>query len=156
MNQDNVLFDVPRIVDAFKMLNEDAAISLSQAEAVTALDIPNIGNFNPKYTVIAYNILISIKRDPLKDPNKLFILKHLPESSKDYAVYNDRTVFEYLHIMFPELTVDQNDIIAKHLEMVLTYMDTLNVYIDSGIVGEFENDFFEVDEEDLFEFEDDD
>ncbi len=156
MNRDNVLYDVPRIVDAFKMLTEDPSIALSQAENISSLDIPNISNFNPKYTVIAYIILISIKRDAPKDPKKIFILNSLPETSQDYAIYNGKTVFEYLKIMFPDIKINQNMIIAKHLEMVLTYMDTLNVYINSGLKEDFQTEYIEIEDEDLFEFEDDD
>lgn len=156
MNQDNVLYEVPRIVDAFKILNDDLTVSLSQAEEISILNIPNISNFNPKYTVIAYNILISLKRNPPKNPFDIFILKNLPETNSDYAIYNGKTVFEYLKLMFPELKIDQNIIIAKHLELVLTYMDAIDMYINSNPEEPFEKEFYEIEDEDLFEFEDED
>lgn len=151
----NTLRELPKLINAFKLITDDPNIAISQAEAVMSFGIPNMTNFNPKYTVLAYVILISTQQFDV-DEDKIFITKKNPERPEDYAFYNGKSLFDYLKMMFPDLTISSKDAITKHLEMVLTYLDTFRAYLANENQDLAVNEVYEFDEEAIFAFEDDD
>jgi len=141
---------IPKI---YKSLTDLSNKEIAEQQSINLLKIgiSNLNKMNPKYVAIAANMIFSGASNEDLYSKRVFM-----NNIDQYSVYNGKTIYEYLNIMFG-IDEDQHDLIIQHLEMLLSYTHSILGYLTLDMT-QFKEEIFEEFEEEVEEeeFEEDD
>lgn len=140
-------FTNPELVNALNKLQGQNSDSASQVAKITNFKIPHVFDYNRELLAIAYTIASSLpKNEADYDKSKIFIVSE-PGEEIVYTDYYGMSVLDMLKKM-TGVKEDQHTLIAKYLEILLCYIDSITPYIHEDIENlEEEVEFVELDPE---------